>query len=387
MYAERQSDAAPGFIPLSAPHFQGREWEYVRDCLDSSWVSSAGPYVNRFEKTMAERVAARAAVAIVNGTSALHVALLACGIKPDDEVLMPTLTFIAPANAVRYCGAWPVFVDVDPSTWQIDPGLTDDFLRKHCRSDGGRLVNSRSGRRVAAILPVHLLGHPVDADALIALARSFGLKVIEDATESLGALYKGRPVGGHSDASCFSFNGNKLITTGGGGMVVTNDTNLAERVRYLTTQAKDDPLEHCHREIGFNYRLSSLQAAVGCAQLEQLDAYVDKKRAIAARYRTALPDLPSQTEAPWARATFWLYTILTKQVDRRLLLRRLEAERIETRPLWQPLHRSPAHRGAEALNGAVAEHIYAQALSLPSSVGLSETDQDRVIAALRNELG
>jgi perosamine synthetase len=386
MYAERPSASPSEFIPLSAPHFQGREWDYVRDCLDSSWVSSAGPYVSRFEQAMTKRLAARAAVATVNGTAALHVALLVCGIKPDDEVLVPTLTFIAPANAVRYCGAWPVFVDVDPSTWQIDVDLTGDFLRNHCRSEGGRLVNRRSGRHVAAILPVHLLGHPVDIDPLVALARSFGLKVVEDATESLGTLYKGCPVGTHGDMSCFSFNGNKLITTGGGGMVVTNDTGLAERVRYLTTQAKDDPLEHSHREIGFNYRLTSLQAALGCAQLEELDAYVNKKRAIAARYRAALPDLPCQTETPWARATFWLHTILTGQVDRRLLLRELAAKRIETRPLWQPLHLSPAHKGAEALNGAVAERIYAQALSLPSSVGLGEADQERVIAALRTAL-
>jgi perosamine synthetase len=386
MRVERQHISKVGFIPLCVPHLEGREWEYVRDCLDSNWVSSVGPYVTRFEEAVAERLGARAAVATVNGTAALHVALLACCVAPDDEVLVPTLTFIAPANAVRYCGAWPVFVDADPATWQMDIALVDQFLRESCRAEGSRLVNRRSGRRVAAVLPVHLLGHPVDMDPLVALAKTYGLKVVEDATESFGSLYKGRPVGTHGDASCLSFNGNKLITTGGGGMIVTNDPALAERAHYLTTQAKDDPIEYVHNDVGFNYRLTNLQAALGCAQLEKLDRYIEKKRAIAARYRGGLPDVPGLPEAPWALATFWLYTILTRRVDRRTLLRRLEAHRIQTRPLWQPLHRSPAHRGAEAIGGAVAERIQREALSLPSSISLSEADQERVIAAVRNAL-
>ena len=386
MHAERQLNTAAEFIPLCVPHLEGREWDYVRDCLDSNWVSSVGPYVTRFEKVIAERLAARGAVATVNGTAALHVALLACGVMPDDEVLVPTLTFIAPANAVRYCGAWPVFIDVDPATWQIDVGLVEKFLRENCRADNGKLVSRRSGRRVAAILPVHLLGHPADMDPLVAVARSYGLKVIEDATESLGSLYKGRPVGTQGDASCLSFNGNKLITTGGGGMIITNDEALAERAHYLTTQAKDDPLEYFHKEIGFNYRLTNIQAALGCAQMEQIEGYIDKKRAIAARYRSALPHLKSQPEASWARSTFWLYTILSPTLDRRELLRRLAAQHIQTRPLWQPMHQSEAHVGAEIIGGAVAEQIHRQALSLPSSVGLTETDQARVIAAVRTAM-
>ena len=385
MYAERQA-LKPTFIPLCAPHLEGREWDYVRDCLDSNWVSSVGPYVTRFEKAMAQRLGVRGAVATVNGTAALHVALLACGVAPDDEVLVPTLTFIAPANAVRYCGAWPVFIDVDPHTWQMDVALVERFLRDNCKADDGRLVNRRSGRRVAALLPVHLLGHPVDMDPLVALAKSYGLKVVEDATESLGSLYKGRPAGTQGDVSCLSFNGNKLITTGGGGMIVTNDQALVDRTYYLTTQAKDDPLEYVHNEIGYNYRLTNLQAALGCAQLERVDGYIEKKRAIAARYREAFPNVPSQSEAPWARATFWLYTVLIDKVDRREALRRLELQGIQTRPLWQPMHQSPAQRGAEVIGGAVAESIHRRALSLPSSVGLSESDQQRVVAALHEIL-
>jgi perosamine synthetase len=223
-------------------------------------------------------------------------------------------------------------------------------------------------------------------DPLVTLARLHGLKMVEDATESLGSLYKGRPVGTQGDVACLSFNGNKLITTGGGGMLVADDPQLLERLYYLTTQAKDDPLEYVHNEIGFNYRLTNLQAALGCAQLERLDGYIEKKRAIAARYRTALQHLTSLAEAPWARATFWLYTVLLDRIDRREALRRLEAHGIQTRPLWQPMHLSPAHRGAEAVGGQVAESIHRRALSLPSSVGLAEADQQRVIAALR-EIG
>jgi perosamine synthetase len=385
MHAERQMPK-PAIIPLSVPLLAGREWDYVRDCLDSNWVSSVGPYVTRFENAIAQRLDARGAVATVNGTAALHAALITCGVEPDDEVLMPTLTFIAPANAVRYCGAFPVFVDVDPQTWQVDVGLVETFLRNDCRAEGGRLVNRRSGRRIAAIVPVHLLGHPVDIDPLVAVAKSYGLRVIEDATESLGSLYKGRPVGTHGDLSCLSFNGNKLITTGGGGMIVSNDAALIERAYYLTTQAKDDPLEYVHNEIGFNYRLTNLQAAVGCAQLEHLDSYIDAKRAIATRYREAFPELTSLREAPWARATFWLYTVLIDRLDRRDVLRRLEAQAIQARPLWQPMHQSPAHRGAESIGGEVAENIHRRALSLPSSVGLREPDQRRVIAALADIL-
>lgn len=383
MPAEAKEKREPDFISLCVPHFEGREWDYLRDCLDSTWVSSVGPYVTRFEQSLAAKLGVRHAVATVNGTASLHIALLACGVQPDDEVLVPTLTFIAPANAVRYCGAWPVFIDADAATWQMDVALVEQFLGQDCRAEGGKLVNRRSGRRVTALLPVHLLGHPVDMEPLMALARRYGLKVVEDATESLGGVYKNRPIGTHGDVACFSFNGNKLITTGGGGMILTDDAKLAERAHYLTTQAKDNPLEYVHNEIGFNYRLTNLQAALGCAQLERLDAYVERKRAIAKRYREGLPNATRMPEASWARSSFWLYTVLAERADRHELHRRLEQQRIQTRPLWQPLHQSPAHRGAESVVNGAAEHIHRYALSLPSSVGLSETDQSRVIAAMR----
>jgi perosamine synthetase len=380
IHAERAAPADDQ-IPLCVPYLGGKEWDYVRDCLDSNWVSSVGPYVSRFEKVLAERVGLPHAVAVVNGTAALHVALIACGVAPGDEVVMPTLTFIAPANAARYCGAFPVFVDVEPTTWEMDVELVERFLRDDCTARDGTLYNRRSGRRVSAIVPVHILGHPCDIEPLVALARRYGLRVVEDATESLGAFYKGKPVGTHGDAACFSFNGNKLLTTGGGGMIVSADPAVAKRAWHLSTQAKQDPLEYVHDEVGFNFRLTNIQAALGCAQLERLDAHIAKKHAIAARYRAALPGLRPQQEASWARSCWWLYTVETGG-DRRAILKQLADRGIQTRPLWQPLHQSPAHPGAQSVLSGVTERIHATALSLPSSVGLSEEQQERVIAGI-----
>ena len=362
----------------------------MKECLDTNWVSSVGSFVDRFEAMVAERLGRRHAVATVNGTAALHVALRVAGIEPDDEVLVSTLTFLAPVNAIRYLGAWPFFVDAEPDYWQMDPQWLSDFLAKECRVAGGRLVNRATGRRVRAILPVHALGHPCDVGPILEVARHYDLAVVQDAAEGLGASYRERPVGSHGDLACLSFNGNKIVTTGGGGMVVTDDEEWARRARYLTTQAKDDPVEYVHGEVGYNYRLTNLLAAVGCAQLEQLDAYVARKRELAARYRSALGDVPGITpmnEAPWATSTFWMYTVLVDEaafgMSSRALLARLAESRIQTRPLWQPAHRSPAHRDAPPADCPVADDLYARGLSLPCSVGLTDADQDRVIAAVR----
>src|SRR5262245_23809249 len=275
------SDPSDRIVPLSVPHLAGNEWRYVKECLDTSWVSSAGGFVTRLERVLADRTGRAHGVATSSGTAALHTALVVAGIGADDEVLMPALTFIAPANAARYVGAWPVFVDVEPDHWQIDPGKLAEFLERECQWRDGALWNRTSGRRVRAVLPVDLLGHPFDADPILDLARSRELIVIEDATESLGARYKNRSVGRLGDLACFSFNGNKIVTSGGGGMIVTDDTNWADRARYLTTQAKDDPIEHQHGDVGYNYRLTNVQAAIGVAQLEQLDDHVERKRFIA----------------------------------------------------------------------------------------------------------
>lgn len=380
---------AAGFVPLCVPELRGNEWAYIKECLDTNWVSSVGSYVDRFERAVADRVGTAHAVATVNGTAALHVALQLAGVQPDDEVLVSTLTFIAPANAIRYVGANPVFVDAEPRYWQMDAERAADFLERGCTWRDGALYNRVTGRRVRAIVPVHVLGHPVEMTPLLEAARRYGLSVVEDATESLGAEWHGRPVGQLGDIACFSFNGNKLITTGGGGMLVTNDEQLARRARYLTTQAKDDPIEYVHEAVGYNYRLTNVLAAMGVAQMEQLDAYIAAKRDTAARYAEALGDLPGvevMREAPWARSVFWLYTVLVDAerfgMDSRALLRALGERGIQTRPLWQPLHRSKAHAGAFAIGGEVAERLNRDALSLPCSVGLTPDEQTRVIEAM-----
>jgi len=381
------------FVPLIVPEIRGNEWAYVKECLDTNWVSSVGSYVERFERMVAERAGAKFAVATTNGTAALHIALLLAGVEQNDEVLVSSLTFIAPANTIRYVGAWPVFIDADPSYWQIDPQRIEDFLELDCVWQKGTLIRKGTGRRVRAILPVHILGHPVDLDAIQQIAERFALPVVEDATEGLGAQYRNRSLGGIGDVGCFSFNGNKIITTGGGGMLVTNRQDWAERARYLTTQAKDDPIEYVHGTVGYNYRLTNLLAAMGCAQMENLDAYIEAKRSIAARYQAALgciPGITTPSEAEWATSTYWMYTIRIDErqtgIDARTLLRALHAKKIQTRPLWQPMHLSPAHSSHQHPPCPVAEALHGSALSLPCSVGLSEADQDRVIDAIRGTI-
>lgn len=378
-----------GFIPLIVPEIRGNEWRYVKECLDTNWVSSVGSYVDRFEQMVAQQVGTKHALATVSGTSALHVALLVAGVQPGEEVLVSTLTFIAPVNAIRYVGAWPVFVDAEPAYWQMDPARVVEFLERDCRWRDGTLYNRRTGRRVTAIIPVHILGHPVDLDPILEVARKFGLKVIEDATEGLGATYKGLPLGSLGDITCFSFNGNKIITTGGGGMIVTDNEEWARKAKYLTTQAKDDAIEYVHGEVGYNYRLTNLLAAVGCAQMEQLPDYVAIKRKIAASYSDILQNLPgvvTMRNAPWAASTFWMYTILIEEetfgMDSRSLMRMLASRKIQCRPLWQPIHQSPAHALKDMVAMPVAEQLARQALSLPCSIGLTESEQNTVIAAL-----
>lgn len=376
-------------VPLCVPEIRGHEWQYVKECLDSGWISSVGSYVTRFEEACAAATGTKHAVATINGTAALHAALLAAGVEPGDEVLVSALTFIAPANAVRYAGAWPVFIDAESRFWQMDPSLVEQFLTDRCTFDGQTVRNKSTGRRVRAILPVDVLGHPVDLDPLIELARRYALRVIEDATESLGARYKGVAIGGQGDAACLSFNGNKLVTTGGGGMIVTNDDAIARKARYLTTQAKDDPIEYVHGAVGYNYRLTNVLAAIGCAQLEKLDEYAQAKRDNAHRYARLLESLPGITtmhEAPWAQSTFWLFTILVDEssfgMSSRELLRRLAVAKIQTRPLWQPMHRSRAHQGSAFVGTGVADVLCRDALSLPSSVGLTLQQLESVVESI-----
>lgn len=388
---EPGAPASEGMIPLCVPEIRGNEWKYIKECLDTNWVSSVGAFVDRFERELAECVGTKYAVATCNGTAALHIALLVAGVRPDDEVLVSTLTFISPANAIRYVGAWPVFMDAEPDYWQMDPQKVKGFLEQECRWVKNELRNKTTGRRVTAILPVHILGHPVDMGPIVEVAHKYDLALIEDATESLGAKYKGRMVGHLGDVACFSFNGNKIVTTGGGGMIVTDNEAWALKAKYLTTQAKDDPIEYIHNEIGYNYRLTNIQAAMGCAQMEQLDDYIAAKRRIAAYYTEHLagvPGIETPDEAGWAFSIFWLYTVLVDSerfgFHSRALMRKLREAQIVTRPLWHTVHDLPPHRNCQAYHVEVAKQLCQQGLSLPCSVGLdaAPAELQRVATAI-----
>ena len=373
-------------IPLAIPRLDGNESRYVQSCIDDNFVSSIGPFVARFEHDFAAAVGSHRAVACSTGTAALHTALYLVGVGPGDLVAVSSFTFIASANAVAYTGADVLSVDSEPRTWNIDGELLyDDVVRR-----------SASGRRLpAAIEAVHVLGHPADLEPLIALRERFDIPIIEDAAEALGARYAkgpfaGRHVGTIGDVGCFSFNGNKIITTGGGGMLVTNDVEMAVKAKHLTTQAKLPGRGYRHDEVGFNYRLTNVAAALGVAQLERLDEFVAAKRTIATRYDEALADLPLQgpPSADWAEPSFWLYSALLEPAGppRDDVLDALAAESVGARPLWPPLHQQAPYASAERIGGDVADDIFARGISLPSSTGLTSAQQERVIAAVRRAL-
>lgn len=391
---EPGAPVASGTIPLSVPHFAGREAEYLQECMASGFVSSVGPFVKRFENDFARYTGTQRAVAVTCGTAALHLALLVAGVKADDEVLISDLTFVAPTNAIRYANAWPVFIGAEPEYWQIDPDAVRGFFAEKCERKTGGLFNKKTGRRISALIAVHILGHPVDLDAIAAVCSEYGVVLIEDCAEALGTEYRGKRVGSVGVAAGFSFNGNKIVTCGGGGMLVARDPALLERAKYLSTQAKDDPLEYIHHAVGFNYRLTSLQAAVGCAQLEQLDGFIGRRREIGKRYEEAFAEVPGlnfMKEAPWAFSTYWLSTVRVDAkvcgISSRTLLNQLADAGIQSRPLWQPMHQSPAYAGCEAYRCEFDRELHGEALSLPSSANLTTEDQERVISAILKLIG
>jgi perosamine synthetase len=358
-------------IPVAAPALVGREKEYVLDCLDSTWISSSGSYIERFEQAFAAFCGVRHAMTCTNGTVALHLALLALGVGPGDEVIVPTLTYVATANAVRYCGATPVFVDAEIDSWNMDPGAA------------ARAVTGRT----KAIVVVHLYGHPTDMDPIIDLARDHGLAVVEDAAEAHGAKYKGRTVGAIGDIATFSFYGNKIITTGEGGMVVTDDDDLAQTVRLLKGQGQDPNRRYWFPVVGFNYRMTNVAAAIGLAQLERIDWHIARRREVAGWYREALADLPDVTLSPelhWARNAFWISCALLGEgagISRDDVMESMDAQGIETRPFFYPLHTLPPYtqKGGEF---PVAESLAARGINLPSSALLTEAEVHDVARAL-----
>lgn len=364
-------------IPLSIPNISGNEWKYVKDCLDSGWVSSVGSYVDQFEQRVSEYVGTDYGVATVNGTAALHLSLLACGVQAGDEVIAPSFTFIAPINAIRYCGASPVFIGSDSSTLGLDAHKVNEYLSEKCIYQHGELRNQRTGRKVSAILPVHIFGHPVDMSSLNEIADQYRLPIIEDASESLGSEYRGKKTGSLSTVGCFSFNGNKIITCGGGGMVTTNQESLANRIRHLSTQANKNPFEYEHDEVGYNYRLTNIQAALGVAQLEQLDSFLEIKRKNALLYRQLLSEIPQVElawEEPWAKSNFWLCTLLVPAADRKPLMEYLLSQNIQVRPAWKLMHTLSMYRECQVYAMEETESAYARCISIPSSVQLTADD-------------
>lgn len=364
-------------VSLHEPRFGGREWAYVRETLDSGWVSSVGQFVDRFEKQLAERCGVSHAIATVNGTAALHASMLLVGVEAGDEVIVPALTFIATANAASYCGAIPHFCDSDPSTLGIDPSKLDRHLSACAEIAGGACRHRQTGRRIAAIVPMHTFGHPTDMDALVEIAARWRIAVVEDAAEALGSTYKGRHVGHHGAVATLSFNGNKPVTTGGGGAILTNDPEIARAAKHLTTTAKKPhQWAFLHDTVGFNYRLPNINAALGCAQLEQLDSFVEAKRRLAARYQAAFKDIPGATifaDGPDARSNYWLVAMMLEQPDlaiRDAFLSAAHARGLLCRPVWTPMHRLPMYRDCPRMDLSAGEDLEARIVNLPSSMAL-----------------
>jgi dTDP-4-amino-4,6-dideoxygalactose transaminase len=362
-------------IYLSPPHLSGRELELLEEAVDSNWVAPLGPQVDAFERELAEVVGVPHALALSSGTAALHLALIVLGIGAGDEVACSSLTFSASANPVVYVGATPVFVDADAGTWTIDPELLD------------RTLGERP--QVRALVAVDLYGQCCDYDALTEICERRGVALVQDAAESLGASYRGAPAGGQGALAAFSFNGNKVITTSGGGMLVSRDEQLIAHARKLSTQAREPAPHYQHTELGFNYRLSNLLAAVGRAQLEVLGERVEARRRINARYRELLAEAPGisfMPEARYGRSNCWLTCILVDPdeagTDRETIRRALEAEDIEARPLWKPMHLQPFFAGAPTAGGDVSASLFERGLCLPSGSALTETDQARVVEIL-----
>jgi perosamine synthetase len=362
-------------VPLHAPRFEGNEWTYLKDCLDTGWVSSVGAYVDRFERDLASVFGVSRAVATVNGTAALHIALLAAGVRPGDEVLIPALTFIATANAVSYCGAIPHFIDSEYVTLGLNPDALTDWLDEIAVRGPSGPVNRHTGRRISAVVPMHTFGHPMQIDRLLVVAEDWGIAVVEDAAESLGSLHECRPLGGRGLVGATSFNGNKIITTGGGGAILTNDIALADRAKHLTTTAKQPhPWAYFHDDTGFNYRLPNINAALGCAQLEQMDAMLADKRRLADRYAAAFDNVPGVrffTEPPGTRSNYWLNAlILDDAADRNPFLAATNAAGLMTRPAWALMPDLPMYTGCPAMPLIVAPDIAARLVNIPSSAML-----------------
>ncbi len=361
-------------VALHEPSFSALDQQLLKDCLDSGFVSSVGEYVDHFERQLAEYLGVDHVVAVVNGTAALHVSLLLAGVMAGDEVIVPALSFVATANAVSYCGATPHFVDSEPRTLGLDPIKLDEYLADILQFDGDVWRNRNTGCRVAAMIVMHTFGHPVDMDALNAVAQRYGLPVVEDAAESLGSRYKAKMAGTLADLAAISFNGNKIITTGGGGAIVIRDKNLAARARHLTTTAKiSHPWQIAHDEIGFNYRMPNLNAALGCAQLEKLPGFVEQKRQLADAYIQAFSMVEGVSvfqEPEYSHSNYWLNVMLLDEANlvmRNEILALLNNATIMARPVWTLMHKLPMYQACPRMDLSMAEDLEQRLICIPSS--------------------
>lgn len=364
-------------VSLHEPSFQGNEWIYLKECLDSTFVSSVGKFVDRFEDDLASYTGSKHVVAVVNGTAALHISLKLAGVTAGDEVLIPALTFVATANAVSYCNSVPHFIDGEEYTLGIDAYRLRDYLSHQTEQRAGQCVNRATQRVIRALVPMHTFGHPVDLDAVLAVAHDFNLVVVEDAAESLGSTYHGRHTGTFGLLGTLSFNGNKTITTGGGGAILTNDPAIAKHAKHLTTTAKvSHRWAYMHDEVGYNYRLPNLNAALGCAQLEQLAAFIAAKRSLYERYKTALDNTPSVrlvSEPNGCSSNYWLQTLLLDDsvADQRDdILAAANNAGFMTRPAWALMHKLQPYQGCPRMELNVAESLERRLLNLPSSASL-----------------
>jgi len=377
------------FIALSLPNMAGNEWKYVKDCLDTGWISSVGSYVTQFEQMVADFAGAKFGVAAVNGTAALHISLLLSGVKQDDYVILPNLTFVASANSIKYLGAEPLLIDADPNLWQMDLDLLEEFLENETDEKDGSLFYIKDGRRIGAIMPVHILGNMCDMDRFLSIVKKYPLPVVEDSTEALGTTYKGVSAGKFSPLACFSFNGNKIISTGGGGVIVTDDESLAKHAKHLTTTAKASPDEYYHDEVGYNYRLVNVLAAIGVAQMELLPSFIKRKRECVSFYKKELEgvgDIRFQQELPYVQTNGWLFTIQTdKQKE---LLTHLNANKILSRRFWMPMNKLPMYKDCVYVQQKDnSDYIYNTCLSIPSSTSITDEELEIVVREIKEAIG
>lgn len=360
------------FVPLHEPTFNEKELEYVTDCVKTGWVSSVGAYVTRFEEDLAKFVGVKRAVAVVNGTAALHIALKVAGVEANDEVLMPSLTFIATANAVSYLQAVPHFMDVEERTLGIDPAKLCTYLETISEMRNGELYNKETNCRIKALVPMHTFGHPVAIDELVALCNDFNLVIVEDAAESLGSYYKGKHTGSFGKVNAMSFNGNKIITTGGGGAILTDDEALADYAKHLTTTAKvPHKWEYVHDEIGYNYRMPNINAALGCAQLEKMPLFLQQKRDFTSKLQELVEELEGVRlfiEPVDSSSNYWLQTlVLDESINRDEILAFLNEQGVMSRPIWQPMHELEMYKECPIMDLTVTDMLKKRIVNIPST--------------------